>query len=53
MRPHHSQSIYNAYKGDKNLVTFDGDHNELRPAFFLDSVRVRVRIRVSPNPNQG
>ena len=40
MRPHHSQSIYNAYKGDKNLVTFDGDHNELRPAFFLDSAAI-------------
>lgn len=43
VRPHHSQSIYNAYKGDKNLVTFDGDHNELRPSFFLDSASIFLK----------
>ena len=26
--------------GDKNLVTFEGDHNEMRPGFFLDSAAI-------------
>lgn len=43
IRPHHSQQIYNAYKGDKNLVTFDGDHNDLRPSFFLDSASIFLK----------
>ena len=89
IRPHHSQQIYDAYKGDKNLVTFDGpvhvhtsarsqcpgcgrlmlaccphlgrlpcpgkgldairarrfagDHNELRPSFFLDSASIFLK----------
>jgi len=43
IRPHHSQQIYKAYKGDKNLVTFDGDHNELRPSFFLDSASIFLK----------
>lgn len=24
--------------GDKNVISFDGDHNDLRPDFFMDSV---------------
>ena len=43
IRPHHSRQIYEAYKGDKNLVTFDGDHNELRPSFFLDSASIFLK----------
>ena len=37
VRPHHGEMIYKAYSGDKNLVSFGGDHNELRPSFFIDS----------------
>jgi hypothetical protein len=40
VRPHHSRLILDAYAGDKNLVTFDGDHNEMRPGFFLDSAAI-------------
>lgn len=29
--PHHSQKLHDAYEGDKNMVTFEGDHNSNRP----------------------
>ncbi len=28
------------YNGDKNIITFGGDHNSPRPAFFFDSVGI-------------
>jgi len=37
VRPHHSKMIYDGYAGDKNIVTFEGDHNESRPEFFMNS----------------
>lgn len=40
IQPHHSRNIYEVYAGDKNLVTFDGDHNSARPEFFLASVGI-------------
>ena len=40
IRPHHTTSIYEEYAGDKNHVSFEGDHNELRPAFFHDSAAI-------------
>lgn len=27
VHPHHSERLFQAYGGDKNLVTFDGEHN--------------------------
>jgi len=38
--PHHSKDLYDKYAGDKNIVTFDGDHNSHRPDFFFDSVSI-------------
>ena len=38
IRPHHSSDIYERYAGDKNIVSFDGDHNSRRPPFFYRSV---------------
>ncbi|KAL4093130.1 hypothetical protein PRIC1_012117 [Phytophthora ramorum] len=38
--PHHSDQIYAAYGGDKNLVKVDGDHNSSRPQFLLDSAAI-------------
>jgi hypothetical protein len=38
IQPHHSKELHEAYAGDKNLVTFEGDHNSQRPSFFYDSV---------------
>lgn len=36
--PSHSEELHEKYAGDKNLITFDGDHNTPRPQFFEDSV---------------
>jgi hypothetical protein len=30
------------YSGDKNIITFGGDHNSPRPAFFFVSLLLRV-----------
>jgi hypothetical protein len=38
IRIHHSEKLYEAYGGDKNLIRFEGDHNSERPEFFYDSV---------------
>jgi len=37
---HHSKHLYERYSGDKNIITFGGDHNSPRPAFFFDSVGI-------------
>jgi fermentation-respiration switch protein FrsA (DUF1100 family) len=36
--PSHSEALHEAYAGEKNYVTFEGDHNTPRPQHFLDSV---------------
>lgn len=30
VQPHHSQRLYDAYAGEKELVNLDGDHNSMR-----------------------
>ena len=37
---HHSRKVHAAYSGDKNLVTFEGDHNDARPQFAKDSASI-------------
>lgn len=37
IKPHHTQTLYEAYAGDKNLIKFEGDHNSSRPDFFNNS----------------
>mmetsp|Transcript_20821 Transcript_20821/g.49641 ORF Transcript_20821/g.49641 Transcript_20821/m.49641 type:complete len:405 (-) Transcript_20821:311-1525(-) len=34
----HSELLYEKYSGEKNFVTFEGDHNSHRPLFFHTSV---------------
>jgi len=36
----HSEKLYEAYAGDKNMIRFEGDHNSRRPEFFHSSVSV-------------
>ena len=36
--PSHSEALHEKYSGDKNFITFEGDHNSVRPQFFHDSV---------------
>ena len=43
VRPHHSQLIFDEYAGDKNVVRFEGDHNDIRPGFFLDSACIFLK----------
>lgn len=33
----HSQRLFDAYAGEKDLVTFKGDHNSVRPQEFYSS----------------
>uniref|UniRef100_A0A1J3EU62 Uncharacterized protein YqkD n=2 Tax=Noccaea caerulescens TaxID=107243 RepID=A0A1J3EU62_NOCCA len=40
IRPHHSDRIYEAYIGDKNIIKFEGDHNSPRPQFYFDSINI-------------
>lgn len=40
IQPHHSDRIYKAYGGDKNIIKFEGDHNSPRPQFYYDSVSI-------------
>eukprot|EP00873_Tetraselmis_striata_P045654 jgi/Tetstr1/465918/TSEL_010532.t1 len=35
---HHSQALHEKYAGEKNFISFDGDHNSIRPSFFYTSV---------------
>ncbi|KAJ0245555.1 Alpha/beta-Hydrolases superfamily protein [Hirschfeldia incana] len=40
IRPHHTERIYEAYIGDKNIIKFEGDHNSPRPQFYFDSINI-------------
>ncbi|CAN6824702.1 unnamed protein product [Brassica oleracea] len=40
IHPHHSERIYEAYVGDKNIIKFEGDHNSPRPQFYFDSINI-------------
>lgn len=40
IQPHHSDRIYDAYMGDKNIIKFEGDHNSPRPQFYFDSINI-------------
>ncbi|KAL9227091.1 hypothetical protein vseg_002827 [Gypsophila vaccaria] len=40
IQPHHSERIFDAYMGDKNIIKFEGDHNSPRPQFYFDSISI-------------
>jgi len=40
IQPHHSDLIFKAYTGDKNIIKFEGDHNSPRPQFYYDSITI-------------
>ncbi|CAK9173687.1 unnamed protein product [Ilex paraguariensis] len=40
IQPHHSDCIFDAYEGDKNIIKFEGDHNSPRPQFYFDSISI-------------
>ncbi|CAM8979489.1 unnamed protein product [Rhodiola kirilowii] len=40
INPHHSDRIFEAYVGDKNIIKFEGDHNSPRPQFYFNSINI-------------
>jgi pimeloyl-ACP methyl ester carboxylesterase len=38
--PHHSKDIQKEYSGESNLILVEGDHNDNRPEFCLDSITI-------------
>ncbi|TDH67119.1 hypothetical protein CCR75_004856 [Bremia lactucae] len=51
--PHHSDQIFAAYGGDKNLVKVDGDHNSSRPQFLLDSAAIFLQMALQVNETES
>ena len=49
IKPHHCETLHEKYAGDKNLITFEGDHNSPRPAFFHDSAVIFFIERLQVN----
>ena len=50
----HSEKLHKAYAGDKNLITFEGDHNSHRPQFFYTSVLFFLKtVLQMPVPEQA
>ncbi|KAL8171348.1 hypothetical protein V2J09_023152 [Rumex salicifolius] len=52
IQPHHSDRIFEAYAGDKNIIKFDGDHNSPRPQFYFDSISIFFSNVLQP-PDDG
>mmetsp|Transcript_41100 Transcript_41100/g.87389 ORF Transcript_41100/g.87389 Transcript_41100/m.87389 type:complete len:301 (+) Transcript_41100:165-1067(+) len=44
----HSEKLYAAYAGDKNLISFEGGHNSPRPSFFHTSVMIFFHNLLGP-----
>lgn len=40
IKPHHSQQLHDSYSGDKNIVLVEGDHNDDRPEFLMNSIAI-------------
>jgi cephalosporin-C deacetylase-like acetyl esterase len=38
--PYHTEKLFQKYSGEKDRITVEGEHNSLRPKFFLDSVAI-------------
>jgi len=38
VRPHHGESLFREYGGDKKFLRVEGDHNSVRPTHMLSSV---------------
>lgn len=43
-------SVFFSWQGDKNRITFSGDHNSTRPEFFFDSVSIFFHNVLDPPP---
>mmetsp|Transcript_142407 Transcript_142407/g.262469 ORF Transcript_142407/g.262469 Transcript_142407/m.262469 type:complete len:520 (-) Transcript_142407:193-1752(-) len=45
--PHHTQDLYNVWAGERLLRVFDGGHNGVRPAWFLEEASDFLTERLS------
>ncbi|KAL7123910.1 hypothetical protein ABFS83_14G013600 [Erythranthe nasuta] len=52
IQPHHSDRIFDAYVGDKNIIKFEGDHNSPRPEFYFDSISIFFNNVLQPPVNE-
>ncbi|GFQ05955.1 uncharacterized protein yqkd, partial [Phtheirospermum japonicum] len=52
IQPHHSDRIFDAYVGDKNIIKFEGDHNSPRPQFYFDSISIFFKNILQPPENE-
>ncbi|KAL2339130.1 hypothetical protein Fmac_013576 [Flemingia macrophylla] len=53
IQPHHSDRIFEAYMGDKNIIKFEGDHNSPRPQFYFDSINIFFHNVLQPPEDVG
>ncbi|KAK7292361.1 hypothetical protein RIF29_08139 [Crotalaria pallida] len=53
INPHHSDRIFEAYMGDKNIIKFEGDHNSPRPQFYFDSINIFFHNVLQPPEDVG
>lgn len=37
-KSHHSDKLFKAYKGEKDIIYFEGEHNETRPNFIISKI---------------
>lgn len=53
IQPHHSDRVFDAYMGDKNIIKFEGDHNSPRPQFYFDSISIFFNNVLQPPPDEA
>ncbi|XP_042037533.1 uncharacterized protein LOC121783503 [Salvia splendens] len=53
IQPHHSDRVFDAYVGDKNIIKFEGDHNSPRPQFYFDSISIFFNNVLQPPVDEG
>ncbi|XP_062176871.1 uncharacterized protein LOC133881839 [Alnus glutinosa] len=53
INPHHSDRIFEAYMGDKNIIKFEGDHNSPRPQFYFDSINIFFHNVLQPPEDEA
>ncbi|KAL1543193.1 hypothetical protein AAHA92_20200 [Salvia divinorum] len=53
IQPHHSDRVFDAYVGDKNIIKFEGDHNSPRPQFYFDSISIFFNNVLQPPEDEG
>jgi len=53
INPHHSDSIFGAYMGDKNIIKFEGDHNSPRPQFYFESINIFFHNVLQPPEDEA